>query len=442
MKKIYASMLVLAMGTCITAGARTYQRADISADGVTSMMRTVNKLELSGKTVSKVTKVKTNAAEEWNNLGQGIFIDAILGLGQLNVTVEESASTAGYYRVPDAFTTAVETANPFLVDATDPNYVLIPDQEVGVEMPVNFNDGTSATGPLTILSYSQFAAYNDIAPEDFMAAYPQYVITMENGVINMPAGSILGVIDDAVWMINKEDMVLALPGAEYVPEWGEIMTGQMLDSFFGTMFGGEPQECEVLVQKNNKVDGVYRIIDPWYKLFDEEAPDAAAGYYFYIDASNPDCVVVPYQSSGVTAGSDGLTYIMSYSENYESIEAFLASELGQVGNITMDVETRTINMTTTKILNLKDGTTSTASPLFFYWPDTDPEHLYFCANYNTPGWIKIPDFNTDGISSVAVDSNNAKAEYYNIQGIRVDNPIAGQLYIVKKGNEVSKQIIR
>ncbi|MDE7375432.1 MAG: hypothetical protein K2N16_01140 [Muribaculaceae bacterium] len=44
----------------------------------------------------------------------------------------------------------------------------------------------------------------------------------------------------------------------------------------------------------------------------------------------------------------------------------------------------------------------------------------------------------DGIE--AIDSENAPAEYYNLQGVKVANPTPGQLYIVKQGSKVSKVI--
>lgn len=45
-----------------------------------------------------------------------------------------------------------------------------------------------------------------------------------------------------------------------------------------------------------------------------------------------------------------------------------------------------------------------------------------------------------GIDSISVDGE--AAEYYNLQGVRVNNPAAGELYIVRRGNKVSKEIVR
>ena len=48
-----------------------------------------------------------------------------------------------------------------------------------------------------------------------------------------------------------------------------------------------------------------------------------------------------------------------------------------------------------------------------------------------------------GVADVAVDEEvNGPAKYYTIQGVEVANPTAGQIYIVKEGNKVTKRIIR
>ena len=65
--------------------------------------------------------------------------------------------------------------------------------------------------------------------------------------------------------------------------------------------------------------------------------------------------------------------------------------------------------------------------------------------YNTNGchiyFITVTgDSSTSAISNVAVDEN-APVEYYNLQGVRVENPANG-LYIKRQGSSVSKVIIR
>lgn len=56
---------------------------------------------------------------------------------------------------------------------------------------------------------------------------------------------------------------------------------------------------------------------------------------------------------------------------------------------------------------------------------------------------EIPENGEQGIKDIITDnSGNASTVYYNLQGVEVSNPTAGQIYIVKNGNKVSKQIIK
>lgn len=47
----------------------------------------------------------------------------------------------------------------------------------------------------------------------------------------------------------------------------------------------------------------------------------------------------------------------------------------------------------------------------------------------------------NSVESITVDNNQA-TEYFNLQGVRVNNPAAGNLYIVRQGNNVTKKMIR
>lgn len=46
----------------------------------------------------------------------------------------------------------------------------------------------------------------------------------------------------------------------------------------------------------------------------------------------------------------------------------------------------------------------------------------------------------DGVENIAVDAANATPVYFNLQGIRIERPEQGQMYIVRTGNNVSKII--
>lgn len=46
----------------------------------------------------------------------------------------------------------------------------------------------------------------------------------------------------------------------------------------------------------------------------------------------------------------------------------------------------------------------------------------------------------DGVETIT--SEDVEAEYYTLQGVRVANPIPGQLYIVRKGNSTCKMVVK
>ncbi len=64
-----------------------------------------------------------------------------------------------------------------------------------------------------------------------------------------------------------------------------------------------------------------------------------------------------------------------------------------------------------------------------------PMTVYFTVDFKEMKLMVSP--NPTGVETIEAD-NDATAEYYNLQGIRVNEPVKGQLYIVRKGNEVSK----
>lgn len=46
------------------------------------------------------------------------------------------------------------------------------------------------------------------------------------------------------------------------------------------------------------------------------------------------------------------------------------------------------------------------------------------------------------VGNIVADGSNAPVEYFNLMGVRVDNPAAGQLIIKKQGENVTKEIVR
>ena len=65
----------------------------------------------------------------------------------------------------------------------------------------------------------------------------------------------------------------------------------------------------------------------------------------------------------------------------------------------------------------------------------------FHLDYDRTGYIVLPnDYN--GVDDIIDDSVVSSVEYYDLQGSRIQNPAKGQIVIVKRGNKISKEIVR
>ena len=141
-----------------------------------------------------------------------------------------------------------------------------------------------------------------------------------------------------------------------------------------------------------------------------------------IDLTDPNCVVVPMQYTGIGVRDMGAAYILSRSENYESIDAFLASDMAKY------------------VILLKDSNVIDipAGGIWWFFPEGDPEHLYGAKN-ELPSRITLPA-GWNAIDNITVEGVDAPVEYYNLQGIRVANPESG-LYIRRQGKKAVKVIL-
>ena len=66
---------------------------------------------------------------------------------------------------------------------------------------------------------------------------------------------------------------------------------------------------------------------------------------------------------------------------------------------------------------------------------------YKCANGIGVYMVYEEGYEDDGVADIISD-NNAAVEYFNLQGVRVANPEAGQLVIKRQGNEVTKMLVK
>ena len=56
--------------------------------------------------------------------------------------------------------------------------------------------------------------------------------------------------------------------------------------------------------------------------------------------------------------------------------------------------------------------------------------------------LNIEDGDSNGISDITVDNENAPVEYFNLQGMRINEPAAGQIVIRRQGTKTSKILVK
>ncbi|MDE5686869.1 MAG: hypothetical protein K2I26_09955 [Paramuribaculum sp.] len=217
--------------------------------------------------------------------------------------------------------------------------------------------------------------------------------------------------------------------------WETLGTGKFKETFLATMYGIPVSSCpevDVTVLYNPDQDGMFRIVDPYAEVF-------GANSTIEIDATDPEYVLIPQQSIGFIDENDGETYIMSRSYAY----AFLLSNgldrdafIEQQGayNMTYDKANGRINMP--------------ANSFFARWPQasgaagaTNPNSLY--SNNNSSESYLILPTDPAAIGNIAADADiNAPVEYFNLQGMKIENPEAGQIVIRRQGSTVTKMLTR
>lgn len=372
----------------------------------------------------------TQAQETWTAIGEGTYSDVVLSnlfSGYFNdpvtVTVEESDQTPGRYRIVNPWPGVTERPdlNYLIIDATDPDFVMIPQAQSPVDDPVN--------GETYYRSINEWAITDmGLTKEQFLgSALSNCNATLVDGVIQFP-NNILGVMwpyaidyaNPGEWTISNGEYpgYLVLPGNELSDEWEELGTGRMLDGFVWTVFeGSAPVEKDIEIMRSTEREGVYKLVKPFNDI-DENSRD------LIIDASDPDFVIIEQQNTGIDTEDFGYTYILSASANgYADYETMVA----------VNPEYADFNITIT------DGRIDIpAKSVFLFFPDTDPinirrNDLAVDSYILLPGHTSVRDIN-------ACD-DEAATEYYNLQGVRIAEPASGQIVIVRRGDKAFKAVM-
>ncbi|MBP3536369.1 MAG: hypothetical protein J6J93_02380 [Muribaculaceae bacterium] len=173
------------------------------------------------------------------------------------------------------------------------------------------------------------------------------------------------------------------------------------------------------LQRSTTDPGIMRLKNAWGVYFEDGASQPLV-----FDISDPEYMVVPMQPTGIATQQDGALYILSRSANAQN---------GRVDKETFMSESAQYNIAVTgNTINIP------ANSVYYYFPQTAPEDLYYQGPTAKPSTIVMPE-GWNAVDNIAVEGADAPVEYFNLQGVRVENPSNG-LYIRRHGKNVTKVI--
>lgn len=228
---------------------------------------------------------------------------------------------------------------------------------------------------------------------------------------------------DLTFTIDANGVMTAdQPYAMYIDNvgwWTGVTTSKFVvpnGTFTAAMDGGQPETNDVYVEKSEK-DGFPVLFlsstffgdgyGVWFDL-DEEDPTYAAAIEQAVMDANSDETEDYYLCSARMASSGGV----SMSKTVE-------------GTLSNNGQTLTYNNTWSVIALYKTGNS------LRWYGLIEPAVINF-----TLAGAGVED------NIIAADNSNAPVEYYNLQGIRINEPAAGSVVIRRQGTEVSKILVK
>ena len=431
MRKIYFLLMA-----AITLTMSAFNNAEIK-NAVEADLPNAKVIRQVAKTAkAPVATAENYESETWTSLGAGKYISTAIAdcyggsTDLVDVEIFEAQGKKGLYKVVGVWPDILNGGGTIYIDATDPDFVLIKDQDTGIVDKVD--------GETHIASYTSVLVSNGYTKEKILAELADINITLKDNVITIPEGAVClnwpnapddssYKTDPAKWYsYGENEGVVVLPGGEYVDPWGEAVDATMVETILGPTFGNtNTAPYTIQIQKNSET-GVYRLISPWRQLYTDLGLGSSTAPNLDIDASDPTNLIIPLQATGLGSKTDGAYKYMSTSYY----------------NLVNEQETDDALKIT--LTDNGDGTSTISFPYRsgFIYAQTSGG-TYYASNYaDVLSYVTFPTFS--GINEVKadIDNSNAPVEYYNLQGMRIAAPVEGQLVIKRQGSEVEKLIVR
>ncbi len=239
-------------------------------------------------------------------------------------------------------------------------------------------------------------------------------------------------------MLGKIEFPNDLPSIDPNEDWTSLGNAEFQDPWVVPAFGVDPAEYtwEVELQQNKKDENVYRLVDPYKGNCPvAEINESSKAGYIIFNVSDPEHVSFDVVAAGFASSELGLSNIYCYN-SLTWVSLYLNQSIASVIVEYGDMLPFTTFADGVVSLPETDACFGIPGEIDggYSWTDANEQPVLAAGKITFPGH--------SGVNNVAVDSNNAPVEFYNLQGIRVSKPTPGQMLIKRQGKTAAKVYVR
>lgn len=476
MKKLYT--LLLGAVVALSASATTTvlqqdikaERAQISAFEISKPLNKLAQVHFENLPVQKDEMQRISPKENWVSAGTISYTDDIMTCLNKNlepqtydVDLEMDENDENHFRLVNPYKNWENPFSNVVYDSSKDYYiefkiydeiVIFEDADLGFS--VYYDDAPTVPNKVAFTTQAAglLEAVAGLTPAQLASVYPDIVANYVNGVITYPVSfydseegktytNILvsvGDPEEGYFAGNSNGMFqIVMPGGNVDPNagWENLGTGTYYESIMSSALKNTPvQELKVNIQKSTKVDGMYRVVDPyknWEPTFENLTYNNNKTFYMVIHCEEAPYVWIEDFSTGVILTGQGelkvLTQLGELCKQYGATQVANAYP-DAVGTIKDNV------ITFPSICTLDDGQYLN----FLMYTGALTDDTQFMGGDSNEFKLELP---SSGINDAVIDlDSSAPVEYFNLQGVRIANPASGELVIKRQGETVTKTIVR
>ncbi|MDE6702617.1 MAG: hypothetical protein K2K00_02945, partial [Muribaculaceae bacterium] len=184
-------------------------------------------------------------------------------------------------------------------------------------------------------------------------------------------------------------------------------------------------QLNVDIEKHKTIEGYYRLVNPLAEhpqLSEYLVEDPQHQHYIYINATDPDAVYLEASELGLQT-PNGQSAVWSYA-GMRIVDGYTVESLKQYGYFGTLID---------GVITIPDNQLLYAETNYFGGQFINSGDRFKVDLYHTvPGSAGVTD---------EITTDEGEAEYFNLQGVKVDKPVKG-LYIRRQAGKTTKEFIR